>query len=263
MQKLMFLVVGLLISGCLSQMEKVTSDTKDAVEETKRGQQLSVALDFLFNEHYALAIRSAAADTVFTLAPDNRIFRYLGCRLPLSFGTDPETKIPNVSRVLLSSEWDPSKSIRVYPGISAPISPSVLLALEDAAFSILKLTLLTAKGNPSPEQYNEFKTRAVRMVGIGTAIFGARSHTKMSQYFRDLEGVKFPIVSRGEEVEVKSDFIRVRGAQLLRDVAITYQFSPDETNALVVLTSERLGVDYKSIDEMVSRMNTKYGNIDR
>lgn len=262
--KLIAISILVLLTGCLGKMEKVTSDTKDAVEDTKKGQRLAAALVFLFDEHFAPAIRASGADTVLSEAPDNRIFRYLGCRLPLSFGTDPETKVANVSRVLLPTEWDQRSP--GYPGVSAPISPTVLLALEDAALNILKLSLMVAKGSPTSELFEEFRARAVRLVASGTAIFGARSHSNMNQYYRDLVPIRYPIISRKEEVEVRSDFVRLRGAKLLRDVAEAYKFSDDEKNALKILMSERLGIDYKAVDELIEQMKARmpeYDSIDK
>lgn len=245
---LLSIISAFLLSGCLAQMEKVTSDTRDSVEETKKGAQLATALEILHNDAIDdMAMRSAVAETVFMLAADDRIHKYLGCRLPLTIGADPETKQPNVTRVYGQAEYGSPKPPPIYPGLSAPKSPVVYAIIEHAALTVLNELAQVASKDLPTDKLEEYKLKAKKMIPIATAILGARAHSDRDHYYRDL----VPVDSknkRGEPVKLKSLDLRTEGASLLRTVTVKYSLDENDVNALRVLMSERMGIDFNLID---------------
>ena len=233
-------LLSCVLFGCLAKMERVTEATKNSVDETKTGQQLATALEILHNDDISdMAMRAAAAETVFGLAPDDRIHKYLGCRLPLSIGTDPETELPNVTRVYIP---DPGNTaVPLVPGVSAPKSETVYAILEHATFSVLKDLKGVASRDLSPCQIEDYRLKVARMIPIATAILGARMHARWDTYYRD----QVPTVD-GRGSEMNSAAVRAKGAELLFVVSQKYSLGEEDMNALRVLVLQRLGLDYDS-----------------
>lgn len=239
MKFLIVAFVSCVLLGCLAKMERVTEDTKNSVDETKRGQQLATALEILHNDDISdMAMRAAAAETVFMLAPDDRIHKYLGCRLPLGIGTDPETGRPNVTFVFVADQDADNKAVPLVPGVSAPKSETVYALLEHATLSVLKDLKAVANRDLSADQLEDYRSKVTRMIPIATAILGARVHTHMDTYYRD----QVPTLDgRGEAMN--SAAVRAQGAELLFVVSAKYSLGSEGVNALRVLVSERLGLN--------------------
>ncbi|MBI1861005.1 MAG: hypothetical protein HYR96_08815 [Deltaproteobacteria bacterium] len=241
-------LTSLLLLGCLDKMEKVTSDTRDAVLDTRNMAQLATALEILHDEgNDDMALRAVAAEGVFLLAPEDRIHKYIGCRYPLNVGADPDTKYPNVTRVFRSGSYGPEKAPPIDPGVSAPKSPVVYAIMEHAVLTLLNDLAQVANKDLPNEKLEDYRGKARRMIPIATAIFGARVHMDMEKYFRDVETIA-SLDNRNQAVKLKSLDIRTKGARLLRRVVAKYQIEENDINTLRVLMSERMGFDYNLID---------------
>ncbi len=242
-------VFSLLIAGCgMLKMPDITRETKEAVLETKSGQQLATALHLLHDDSTDdMAIRAAAAETVFMVAAEDRIHKYLGCALPLNIGTNPETNTPNVSLVLVKGDYGPDLDVPVNPGVAAPKSRRVYAFIEHAALVVLKDLAMAASKDLAPEKFNDYQSKAIRMIPIATAILGARAYSNSEKYYRDLEPAT-PKNARGETVTLTSAHLRMMGAKLLRTVAVKYSLPETDVNVLRMMVSQRLGIDYDKID---------------
>lgn len=161
-------VLAVLLGGCLSKMENVAEDTKAAVnrsvgviEETRDGQKLGEALNLLPED---IAMKSAAAETMFVYAADNRIYKYIGATMPLNYYMGMTGDLPNVSFV--GTEGDSTKNL-------APISPEKYIILEIATMRVLREMAGRSQMPIPEEELADIKGKAKKMFLIGTAVLGA------------------------------------------------------------------------------------------
>lgn len=158
-----------LLTGCLDKMEKATDkmqettqNTKQAVEETRDGQKLGAALELLPDD---IAIKSAAAETMFIMAAEDRIYKYIGCTMPLHYPMGIDSSLPNVTFVGLKG--DSTKNI-------APVSPEKYEILEIATMRILRELTLKSQSKLTPAELQDVKSKAMRMFFVSTALLGAQ-----------------------------------------------------------------------------------------
>jgi hypothetical protein len=248
----LMIFVTFLLTGCLAKMEKTTEDTRGEVRATREGQQLGLALEILHNDDLKdFAMRAAAAEGVFILAPEERIHKYLGARLPITIAGDPMTGHANVTVVY--NEEPPvsggaaSAHSPINPGLWAPKSRSVFSIMEHAVLAVLEdLRIVTMKDLTS-EKLAEYRSKYSRMILVATTIMGARLETNVSRYFRD----EVPAVihnTRGEEEKLSSLEFRTKTVRLLKANASKLALDDNELSVLRTLISTRLGLDYDRID---------------
>lgn len=178
------LAIAGLISGCLDKMEKTTEDTKDAVlrsvaviDDTHHDQKLGGALDLLPDD---IAIKSAAAETMFIMSAEDRIYKYIGCTMPLNYPTGMDSSKPNITYV--GTKPDSVKNI-------GPVSPEKYEILELATMRVLRELVLKSQKQLSKAELADVKTKAKRMFYVSTAILGAQMG---------------PVKNRADEDQVRS-----------------------------------------------------------
>ena len=158
-----------LLTGCLDKMEKTTDATKDAVlrsvaviDDTHLDQKLGGALELLPDD---IAIKSAAAETMFIMAKEDRIYKYIGCTMPLNYPMGMNSALPNVS--FIGTKTDSVKNI-------GPISPEKYEILELATMRVLRELVLKSQTQLTKEELADVKAKAKRMFYVASALLGAQ-----------------------------------------------------------------------------------------
>lgn len=229
------LAIAGLLTGCLDNMEKTTSDTKDAVlrsvdviDDTHHDQKLGGALNLLPED---IAMMSAGAETMFIMAADNRIYKYLGCTRPLKYPMGMDSSKPNVAYV--GTAPDAVKNL-------APISPAKYEILELATMRVLRELVDESQKQLTKTELADIKSKAKRMFYVSTALLGAQIG---------------PTRNREEEDQVRAvlrnqEKLQTEAAEKLRGLAVLFVDPGDD-----------LDMKFKVERLIEARFNNNFENI--
>jgi len=163
------LALVILLSGCLAKMEKVTEDTKAAVEKsveviesTHHDTKLGGAVNMLPKDIAAL---TRAAEVVIFLTAEDSVHKQIGASMPLNYYNAFDDAGPNVSIVGIMG--DSTKNI-------VPISPEKYKIFELAIMRLLRDLTSKTQTPITDSEFGDVKEKASRLFLVATAVLGAQ-----------------------------------------------------------------------------------------
>lgn len=240
---LLMLPLALILSGCFltASMEDITTETKDAVKdsnnlirETKDGQALGAALELMTNPHNSVNIRAAAAETVFTKGPEDRIGKYIGLPTHIKLRSIQKSyngkavEIPNVAII------DPSEKPAVDGELGvAPISAELYAIQAYAALSVLEQLAYKSKvPGLTGDEMDYLRATTARMILVSTAVLGGVRLDKAKEALKNNSG-------RPHELPAPR---RQRAAELIMELSRTLSLNEGDINDARANIEARLGI---------------------
>jgi hypothetical protein len=235
--------LALLLTGCLGKLEKMTEETKEAVlksnetiEATHKGQTLGAAITFFTDRTRSPAMRAASGETMIVLAPEDRLFLYVGAPRPLNFYMF-EPYLPNVSFV--GSLVQPVRGVR-------PIFPEDQKILASSCIS--GMTFLKGQAIQANANLDEIKTKAEKALLACPAIFGARAQFGDLKDFKHSDKTSWPRTDAQEAERLEE---QVKGEELMRGLAALPMFDSVFRDKIDTMIEVKVKNNYTRIDPTV------------
>jgi len=232
-----FSAISFLLSGCLlgkmeDGMDKTNANIEDSnriITETRDGMRLSTAIEISLDEKHPKNWRVASTETVFKMAEDDRIGKYIALPGHIRMRTVDKAfngktlTLPNVT--IIGDEIDPVLGV-------APINADLYEIQSFAAKNLLEQMVFNSKlPGLTIEQLDTLRNLAVRMVPVATGILGGAK----------AEAIKASFVSKVRPFE-KSVEERTQASQLISELYRMLSMGEEQIAEARLNIETRLGV---------------------
>jgi len=255
---ILFAAAVFLLSSCLTDnMEKITTATKASVEESAehikyatRLQKLKSAFDIVVDDTKPEYLRVTSAETVVSLADEDRIGKYVaGFHRYLKvvakvrkfrFQTEKglatlEADIPNVT--VIGDYQDPEWKRKGMTDDLFSIFSQALFPEEDGLIDQL------IEGAKAPgtvgEDWEDLNFKARRVANVATMLGGGMQLSTVKEMLKEIQAGRSVKEARKYEIPFEE---RLRIAKRLLDMAVIYNFTEAEILNLKSLCDVRMGV---------------------
>ena len=230
-----FLAALFVLPGCflLGRMEDSVdktnlsvADSNKLIGETKDGQQLALALELMSSSEKSTNLRAAASETVFKMAAEDRIWKYIGMPAPFNLRTISKAGVdlPNVT--VIGDGIDPVLGV-------ATVSPELYAVQSFAAYSLLEqMTLKSKAPGLSPEDTDTLRNNLVRIVNVSTGLLGGAKATD----------IKKALATKGPRPFEKDLAVRQSASQMISDLLRMLSAPEDTVSDARSKIDSRLGV---------------------